>query len=36
MCHDAQTYIGDVVVSVNPYRSLDLYATDTVKSYAGP
>jgi myosin-1 len=29
------TYIGDVVVSVNPYRSLDIYGADKIKEYSG-
>jgi myosin-1 len=27
------TYIGDVVVSVNPYKTLDIYDADYVKEY---
>ncbi|ELU10080.1 hypothetical protein CAPTEDRAFT_167519 [Capitella teleta] len=29
------TYIGEVVVSVNPYRSLNIYDKDTVEQYRG-
>ncbi|XP_033097296.1 unconventional myosin-Id-like isoform X3 [Anneissia japonica] len=29
------TYIGEVVVSVNPYRNVDMYGQDTVDNYKG-
>eukprot|EP00047_Mylnosiga_fluctuans_P022165 m.114333 g.114333 ORF g.114333 m.114333 type:complete len:972 (+) comp9158_c0_seq4:59-2974(+) len=29
------TYIGEVVVSVNPYRNLDIYTDEVVKQYDG-
>lgn len=29
------TYIGEVVVSVNPYRQMDIYGKDTVDAYRG-
>lgn len=29
------TYIGEVLVSVNPYRSMDIYSQDSIQSYRG-
>uniref|UniRef100_A0A4W6EGH8 Myosin IG n=1 Tax=Lates calcarifer TaxID=8187 RepID=A0A4W6EGH8_LATCA len=29
------TYIGEVVVSVNPYRQMDIYGRDTIDAYRG-
>jgi len=29
------TYIGEVVVSVNPYRTMNIYGSDNVDSYRG-
>lgn len=29
------TYIGEVVVSVNPYRAMNIYNRDTVEQYKG-
>lgn len=29
------TYIGEVVVSVNPYRQMDIYGKDTIEVYRG-
>ncbi|XP_063755337.1 unconventional myosin-Ig isoform X2 [Eleginops maclovinus] len=29
------TYIGEVVVSVNPYRQMDIYGKDTIDAYRG-
>lgn len=29
----AQTYIGPVVVSVNPYRQMDIYTPEHVEEY---
>lgn len=29
------TYIGEVVVSVNPYRAMNVYGRDTVEQYKG-
>jgi len=29
------TYIGEVVVSVNPYKSMNIYTPDTIKDYKG-
>uniref|UniRef100_A0A665W6V6 Unconventional myosin-Ig-like n=1 Tax=Echeneis naucrates TaxID=173247 RepID=A0A665W6V6_ECHNA len=29
------TYIGEVVVSVNPYRQMDIYGKDTIEAYRG-
>lgn len=29
------TYIGEVVVSVNPYRLMDIYGKDTIDAYRG-
>lgn len=29
------TFIGEVVVSVNPYRQMDIYGKDTVDAYRG-
>uniref|UniRef100_A0ACB8FX43 Unconventional myosin-Ig n=1 Tax=Sphaerodactylus townsendi TaxID=933632 RepID=A0ACB8FX43_9SAUR len=29
------TYIGEVVVSVNPYKQMDLYGKDTIEQYRG-
>ena len=32
--HDLNfTYIGEVVISVNPYQTLDIYGPDAVKKY---
>ena len=33
--NDVQTYIGDVVVSVNPYKTLDIYKDSDIKYYDG-
>ena len=33
MVYDFQTYIGNVVVSVNPYRSLPLYTQELISEY---
>lgn len=30
-----QTYIGTVVVSVNPYRDLPIYSQDVIEKYRG-
>lgn len=29
------TYIGEVVVSVNPYRAMNIYSRDTIEQYKG-
>lgn len=29
------TYIGEVVVSVNPYRQMDIYGKDNIEAYRG-
>lgn len=29
------TYIGDVVVSVNPYKEMDIYGKDAIDAYRG-
>lgn len=29
------TFIGEVVVSVNPYRQMDIYGKDTIDAYRG-
>lgn len=29
------TYIGEVVVSVNPYRQMDIYGKDAIDAYRG-
>lgn len=29
------TYIGEVVVSVNPYRAMNIYGRDTIEQYRG-
>lgn len=29
------TFIGEVVVSVNPYKSLNIYGRDTIEQYKG-
>lgn len=29
------SYIGEVVVSVNPYRAMNIYGRDTVEQYKG-
>lgn len=29
------TYIGEVVVSVNPYRQMDIYGKETIDTYRG-
>ncbi|XP_072309142.1 unconventional myosin-Id-like, partial [Eucyclogobius newberryi] len=29
------TFIGEVVVSVNPYREMDIYGPDTIEAYRG-
>lgn len=31
----SQTYIGSVVVSVNPYKTLDIYDANTMEQYRG-
>lgn len=30
-----QTYIGTVVVSVNPYKNLPIYSHDVIEKYRG-
>ncbi len=30
-----KTYIGDVVVSVNPYQQVDLYGQNVIEEYRG-
>ena len=30
-----QTYIGSVVISVNPYKQLDIYGEDAMEKYRG-
>lgn len=29
------TYIGEVVVSVNPYRQMDIFGKETIEAYRG-
>lgn len=33
--HFEQTYIGTVVVSVNPYKTLPIYNRDVIEKYRG-
>ena len=30
-----QTYIGNVVVSINPYQDLSIYTPEKIREYAG-
>ena len=30
-----QTYIGNVVISVNPYKNLKVYSNETIEQYRG-
>jgi len=34
-CACAHSYIGEVVVSVNPYRQLDIFGKEKIKEYRG-
>lgn len=34
-CVGVQTYIGSVVVSVNPYRQLGIYGPEIMEEYKG-
>jgi myosin-1 len=31
----SQTYIGNVLISVNPYQDLSIYTPDKIRQYAG-
>ena len=31
----SQTYIGSILVTINPYKLFDIYGLDMVKKYAG-